>query len=200
MQLDDGYFYLHPVRTSGSKTLFFGLIRLVGDPMERAALEAIGWNFSKNGVATPKKEKDRRINLRVMKRFQFSSALKRMAVVSQMEGDGEQALFVGVKGAPETLQSMFKTLPEDYADIHKEFARQGSRVLALGYKKIFTKGRETTNLQRDAVECDLTFAGFLIFHCPLKPDAVAALKALKESSHRVRAFFVVVYLFFFFPL
>ena len=151
--------------------------------MERAALEAIGWNFSKTGVATPKKEK--RVSLRVMKRFQFSSALKRMAVVSQMEGDGEQALFIGVKGAPETLQSMFKTLPEDYADTHKEFARQGSRVLALGYKKIFTKGRETANLQRDAVESELIFAGFLIFHCPLKPDAVAALKSLKESSHRV---------------
>ena len=35
------------------------------------------------------------------------------------------------------------------------------------------------------MESGLTFAGFLIFHCPLKPDAVAAVHMLNHSSHRV---------------
>ena len=41
-------------------------------------------------------------------------------------------------------------------------------------------------LGRDAIESNLTFAGFLVFHCPLKADAVDTLKMLADSSHRVR--------------
>jgi cation-transporting ATPase 13A1 len=40
-------------------------------------------------------------------------------------------------------------------------------------------------LARDQVESKLIFAGFLVFHCPLKADAVEALKMLADSSHRV---------------
>jgi len=35
------------------------------------------------------------------------------------------------------------------------------------------------------VESGLKFAGFLVFHCPLKPDAVKVLKMLADASHRV---------------
>ncbi len=35
------------------------------------------------------------------------------------------------------------------------------------------------------MESSLTFAGFLVFHCPLKSDAVETLKMLADSSHRV---------------
>jgi cation-transporting ATPase 13A1 len=35
------------------------------------------------------------------------------------------------------------------------------------------------------VESQLVFAGFLVFHCPLKADAVETLKMLADSSHRV---------------
>ena len=41
-------------------------------------------------------------------------------------------------------------------------------------------------MNRDAVETQLTFAGFLVFHCPLKADAIETLKMLADSSHRVR--------------
>ena len=38
---------------------------------------------------------------------------------------------------------------------------------------------------REDVERDLTFAGFLVFHCPLKKDSKAAIAALKEAQHHV---------------
>ncbi|KIK31545.1 hypothetical protein CY34DRAFT_111333 [Suillus luteus UH-Slu-Lm8-n1] len=41
-------------------------------------------------------------------------------------------------------------------------------------------------LSREDVENRLTFGGFLVFHCPLKPDAVETLKMLAESSHRIK--------------
>jgi cation-transporting ATPase 13A1 len=41
-------------------------------------------------------------------------------------------------------------------------------------------------MTREDAERGLSFAGFLVFHCPLKEDAVASLKMLADSSHRVR--------------
>lgn len=43
---------------------------------------------------------------------------------------------------------------------------------------------QISKLSRDDVESHLQFAGFLVFHCPLKPDAVSTLRMLNESSHR----------------
>ena len=40
-------------------------------------------------------------------------------------------------------------------------------------------------MEREYVESDLIFAGFLVLHCPLKEDAVETLKALADASHRV---------------
>lgn len=40
-------------------------------------------------------------------------------------------------------------------------------------------------LDRASVESQLIFVGFLIFSCPLKPDAKATVVELNESSHRV---------------
>lgn len=44
---------------------------------------------------------------------------------------------------------------------------------------------QINKLPRDQVETGLTFVGFLVFHCPLKADAVDTLKMLIDSSHRV---------------
>ena len=44
---------------------------------------------------------------------------------------------------------------------------------------------QVNTTSRDEVECRLDFAGFLVFHCPLKPDAIETLKMLADSSHRV---------------
>jgi manganese-transporting P-type ATPase len=53
----------------------------------------------------------------------------------------------------------------------------------LNYSRQF---HQIKKLNRDEVESHLKFAGFLIFHSPLKPDAIDALKMLADSSHRVR--------------
>lgn len=106
-----------------------------------------------------------------------------MATVSTLPGGKP---LVAVKGAPETIKTMLASVPTHYDDTYKYFTRKGSRVLALGMKEMEALTIDRINkLPREAVESNLTFAGFLVFHCPLKADAVEALKMLADSSHRV---------------
>ncbi|TRM59042.1 hypothetical protein BD626DRAFT_437524 [Schizophyllum amplum] len=157
---------------------------IVGDPMEKTTLESLGWEVAKGDQVHPSKDSqhDRKLALQIRRRFQFSSALKRMSTVSAMSGG---QLIAAVKGAPETIKGMLRNVPEGYDDTYKWYTRRGSRVLALGVKDMETMNTEKINkLPREVVESDLHFAGFMVFHCPLKVDAVETLQMLADSSHR----------------
>lgn len=82
---------------------------------------------------------------------------------------------------------MIDTLPKEYETTFKSFTRSGSRVLALGYKYLENNisPSRLNKITREEVESHLIFAGFLVFHTPLKEDAVETVKMLNESSHRV---------------
>lgn len=162
---------------------------IVGDPMEKETLKALAWQLGAHDTVSPiANEKGRRQNLQIRRRFQFSSALKRQSSVSNLVHPDftHHRGFVAVKGAPETLKTMYTSIPKNYEDSYKYFTRRGSRVLALGYKFIEEplSSDQINNLTRESVESQLTFAGFLVFTCPLKEDSREALKELNESSHR----------------
>lgn len=149
---------------------------VIGDPMEKNTLDSLGWFMSPGDKVSSKSGKD---GFQIIRRFPFNSTLKRMSTISLLKSG---KMFVGCKGAPETLKSMFTELPSNYDEHYKYWARRGKRVLALGYKKLEGKVKE---VHRQDVESGLVFAGFLIFYCPLKEDSVAAIRMLNESSHRV---------------
>lgn len=163
---------------------------VVGDPMEKTTVDSLGWAVLKGDVVAPKSLAGRHmVNVQIRRRFQFSSALKRMSTISVVaEAQGSiisKRGFAAVKGAPETLKGMYATVPEGYDDIYKGYTRRGSRVLALGYKWLDTHSHTAINrTTREQVEQGLTFAGFLIFYSPLKPDAAKALMHLNDSNHR----------------
>ncbi|KAI9668948.1 MAG: hypothetical protein M1817_005171 [Caeruleum heppii] len=175
---------------------------VVGDPMEKATLASLGWSLGRNDTLLAKPASSNRGNpssaptaVQIKRRFQFSSALKRQSsvaavmVTDRSSSKRTKGTFVGVKGAPETIRTMLVETPASYEETFKHFTRNGSRVLALGYKYL-TKDAELgqnriNNLKREEVECDLHFAGFLILQCPLKDDAKKAVRMLNESSHRV---------------
>lgn len=169
---------------------------IVGDPMEKATLSSLGWTLGKNDVLqSTDKAGSTRGTVQIKRRFQFSSALKRQSSVAMVHGiDAKtghkiKGTFAGVKGAPETIMKMLTVIPEDYEETYKYFTRKGSRVLALAYKQITIDTElgsgKINDLKREKVESDLTFAGFLVLHCPLKEDAKEAVQMLNESSHRV---------------
>ncbi|KAM9938671.1 hypothetical protein OXX80_001851 [Metschnikowia pulcherrima] len=154
---------------------------VVGDPMEQATLKAANWTVDfKDCVERTKEGKVERI--KVLRRFQFSSSLKRSSAITSISTIPSKS-FVAVKGAPETIRKMLVDAPENYDDCYKSFTRAGSRVLALAYKYL-DSGVKVSKIERDDVESNLSFAGFIVFQCPLKNDAVDTIAMLNESSHR----------------
>ena len=60
---------------------------LIGDPLERAGLEAIGWHASGGGAGVTSIKGEAGEVLRIQKRFPFSSALKRMMCIVALRTD-----------------------------------------------------------------------------------------------------------------
>ena len=121
---------------------------LVGDPMEKTTLESLNWKLGKGDTiapapllplakdSVPVPRSPHNAQIAIKRRFQFSSSLKRMSTVSlvMQPNSHKKRTFVAVKGAPETLKTMYIDAPQDYETTYKWFAQRGSRVLALGYK------------------------------------------------------------------
>ena len=61
------------------------------------------------------------------------------------------------------------------------------RVIALAYKQLPAEpsAAEMRSMARSEAESGLTFAGFAIFQCPLKPESEPALRMLRDSNHQV---------------
>ncbi|XP_021755121.1 probable manganese-transporting ATPase PDR2 [Chenopodium quinoa] len=152
--------------------------KLVGDPLEKAALKGIDWSYKSDEKAMPKKGNGNPVQ--IVQRHHFASHLKRMAVVVRVD----ENFLSFVKGAPETIQDRLIDLPSSYVETYKKYTRQGSRVLALAYKPLPEMTvSEARSLDRDVVERDLTFAGFAVFNCPIRHDSASVLAELKGSSH-----------------
>ena len=107
-------------------------------PMEKVALEALDWQVKPGDCVSPTSLKaEGSVELHIRRRFQFSSALKRMSTISTVQrGKGSGAARVSVKGAPETIKNMLAEVPKDYDETYKYFTRRGSRVLALASKEM----------------------------------------------------------------
>ena len=75
-------------------------------------------------------------NLSVLKRFEFSSPLQRMSVITLNKNNGSLVGFV--KGSPEMIHSLCveNTLPKDYFEVLETYTKDGLRVLALAYKSL----------------------------------------------------------------
>lgn len=82
--------------------------------------------------------------------------------------------------------SKIKDLPSNFDDIYLHYAREGARVLCLGYKELGQLShQEIRDLTRDQIENGLKFVGFVVISCPLKPDSKAVIKEILNSSHHI---------------
>ena len=171
-----------PLRTveilASCHSLVFVENKLVGDPLEKAALKGIDWSYKSDEKAVPKRGNGHPVQ--IVQRYHFASHLKRMSAVVRIQ----EEFFAFVKGAPEIIQDRLINVPPSYVETYKKYTRQGSRVLALAHKSLSDMTvSEARSLDRDMVESGLTFAGFVVFNCPIRSDSATVLSGLKESSH-----------------
>jgi len=171
----------------GAHTLAFTDDALVGDPIEKQSFEGI--KFNQNAQGQRESTGPGGIKISAVKRFAFNSTLKRMSVlVNVNDGFGSPNSYrVLSKGAPEVLCKHIKNLPADYHKTYLSFVKNGARVLALAYKFApKMTAQEMHAYARDEAEKDLTFVGFIVAECPLKPCTAEVITELKESSHEVK--------------
>ena len=138
---------------------------IVGDPMEKTALEALDWALISGDKVAPTHP-------------QAAAALK-----PEKLGD---RTFTTVEGASETIKRLPLSIPDGYNKTCKWFTTRSSRILALALKGMDAMSNDKiVHLDCELVESNLRFAG-LVFNCTLQEDAVETIKALADSSHRVR--------------
>ena len=198
--------------------------KLLGDPMERAALLAAGWGYHADETAVrelplqaeslplalrtvlPQGHGAVRPTLQILKRFPFSSDLKRSSAVvhtglalggtrvepssrvaAAARACGAYGLRVIAKGSPEAVRAMLDTVPVGYDATYMRYASSGKRVLALASKALPDGGTHAAPaIKRHEAERGLTFCGFLVLHCPARPESREVLHALSASGHTLQ--------------
>eukprot|EP00767_Chilomastix_cuspidata_P007095 gnl/Chilomastix_cuspidata/766.p1 GENE.gnl/Chilomastix_cuspidata/766~~gnl/Chilomastix_cuspidata/766.p1 ORF type:complete len:1443 (+),score=563.17 gnl/Chilomastix_cuspidata/766:34-4362(+) len=173
--------------------------RVCGDQLEAAAFRDASWHLNvRKGTGetscTTRYNGGKR-TISVLRRFPFSSTLKRMSVIgslSDLSGQGANGTFVFAKGAPEVMFSHFaaETVPEWFGAELQRISSLGLRVLALGFKPLAPRALSSSapllkTVSRASAEENLIFAGFLVADSPLKKDTLETVRILRGSAHRL---------------
>ena len=158
---------------------------IVGDPTEASLLVA-----AKKAGFDIDGEKD---SHPYVKRFSFEAVRKRMSTVHRMS-DGSLTAFV--KGAPRELMELCTRVARDgrvvelSADLRAKigeqidvFAREGLRILGLGYRDLGTPDPATLDARN--VERDLVFIGIAAMYDPPRPEVAPALETCQRAGIRV---------------
>lgn len=84
-----------------------------------------------------------------------------------------------VKGSPEMLEELCKSVPSDFKQVLDSLTNQGYRVIAFGQKPI-----EDADQDREVLEKDLEFLGLLVMINNLKEVSAATIQELNDCEIR----------------
>ena len=159
--------------------------KVEGDTMEKAAVRAVRWSLGRDDNVLPRDPTDAKSkSLKIISRHPFSSTLKRMSVIVSANSG---ACAILTKGAPEVLQNMYASVPDNYEEAYQSLMRQGKRVLALGHRALppGTTIPAARRLPREDIEAELDFVGLLVLDSPLKEDTARVVSELQQGGHRI---------------
>uniref|UniRef100_A0A8C6XSB5 ATPase cation transporting 13A2 n=1 Tax=Naja naja TaxID=35670 RepID=A0A8C6XSB5_NAJNA len=167
----------------------------IGDPVDLRMLESTGWVRKKCAslftllVMAPPLLRQQLpgmppVPVAVLRRFPFSSALRRMSVLGKAPGHSPVEAFM--KGAPETVASLCKkeSVPRDFPQQLHQFTSSGFHVLGLAYKPSVAVGsfEGAQEVTRDWVETDMVFLGLLVLKNVLKPETAPVIRVLRSAG------------------
>lgn len=181
---------------------------LIGDPLDVRMFQATKWKlneevierkseneeiplvrmapeiFSLTSKAPQGKTKD---YLGILRRFEFESGLQRMSIVVRNYLDEQTPYHYFVKGSPEKIKelSIKASIPSDYDSVLDDYTQRGYRVIALAHKAASgINYQQIQTMNRDEVEKNLNFLGFLIMQNKLKAATIKSIFELNEADIR----------------
>ncbi|CAG7728857.1 unnamed protein product [Allacma fusca] len=166
--------------------------QLIGDPLDVKMFVSTAWELEeplmnkgdtrKFDMLMPNVVKKGDTELGILREFEFTPQLQRMSVVVQPL-DSTMTLYC--KGAPERLRPLCTNeFPDSFDRVLDSFTLKGYRVLALAYKQVVLKWHEVHRVERDELEKDMIFCGFLVMQNSLKPATMPVIKELNAASIR----------------
>lgn len=162
--------------------------KVIGDPME-GALEVLG---EKLRVGEPEMLK----HLKFVTEYPFDSELKRMTKVwASINPKIKHEWMAFIKGATEVILDRCTTIMEEnedpvpldskekkkILDEVKKWASSGYRLLGIAWKglQMLSEGQE---YDRDEVETDITFLGFVVIQDPPREGVMEAVRACESAG------------------
>ena len=141
--------------------------QLMGDTLEVEMFKFTKAQLSDNAILL-KNEK-----ITVLVNHPFDPVLKCQTVL--IENKGKQ--FIYCKGAPEVLKEkcLASSIPKDFNELLSQCSHVGFRVLACAYKD------NTDSIEREDMEQNLQFLGFLIFENKLKAKTTRTIETLNSA-------------------
>jgi cation-transporting ATPase 13A2 len=133
------------------------------------------------------------IILATVKTFDFKSSLQRMSViVKNVTEELKDATFtrntydIFVKGSPEILRKLSRqeTIPNNFSETLNHYTHKGYRVLAFAHRSVKLNPEELSSLERETVECDLTFLGLVLMQNKVKSDTKMVIDDLSRNGIR----------------
>jgi len=107
-----------------------------------------------------------------------------MSVIVRRLGNTKFELYA--KGSPEMITSLSvpESVPSDMQEVLMSYTQKGFRVIALAYRQLRLNYVKIQRVQREQVECQLTFLGLVILENQLKPQSAPVIQRLKDAKIR----------------
>jgi cation-transporting ATPase 13A2 len=121
----------------------------------------------------------------IVKRFDFSSKLQRMSVLTKNVNESNFKAFC--KGSPEKIKELCRpeTIPTNFNEILSSYTSKGLRVLAVSTKMIKMDFVQSQNIHREFVESNMIFIGFLIVQNRLKLETSHSIETLHNANYKM---------------
>ncbi|KIV85541.1 hypothetical protein, variant 1 [Exophiala sideris] len=187
---------------------------LIGDPLDLKMFEFTSWSFEEGSRATShfiepgtsqiapsvayppqgyeydlddseNNPHPVRVELGVLRSFEFVSHLRRASVIVRQNGDPGASIYV--KGAPEVMKDICtpSSIPDDFDDLLSYYTHKGFRVIACASKYVSRLSwDEIDTMERTEAESRLQLIGFIVFENKLKDITTEIIEELNEARIR----------------
>lgn len=153
--------------------------QFIGNPTECAMLRF--YEESNACRASGRSYKQERESHPVVQSFSFSSELKHMTTIAEIDG----VMTAYTKGSPEAILSMCKISEESRREVEECIAslqRQAMRVIAFSHKELSEKLDYADAEHHKAMESGMVFDGFTAISDPLREEVYEAVETCAQAG------------------